>query len=187
LAPAPGWIFLPRTLQAVAMVATFPLGIAYIGDVVEKRDRGAAIGVYTAAMGSGFAVGPLIGSWMGSVAGYPASFITGAMLALFGAAFAWRRLVRKKVLTEDGAIPARGMDVRALRALLREPAVVMACAANMAMTFSMSGAIFTYFPIYAVGVGISTVTVGSLFGWRAIASALGRIPTGPISNRLPAH
>jgi MFS family permease len=187
VAPAPGWIFLPRALQAVAMVATFPLGIAYIGDVVEKRDRGAAIGVYTAAMGTGFAVGPLIGSWVGSVAGYPASFMTGAVLAVGGAAFAWRRLIRKKVLPEEGAIRARVLDLGALRTLLREPGVVMACGANMAMTFSMSGAIFTYFPVYARGVGISTVTIGSLFAWRAIASASGRIPMGPISSRLPAH
>jgi len=58
--PSAEWLIVPRLLQAVAMVATFPLGVAYIGDVVETRDRGAAIGVYTAAMGSGFAVGPLI-------------------------------------------------------------------------------------------------------------------------------
>ncbi len=187
LAPSPGWIFLPRALQAVAMVATFPLGIAYIGDVVEARDRGAAIGVYTAAMGTGFAVGPLIGSWIAAEAGYPASFMTGAVLAVAGAAFAWRRLIRKKVLPANGVIAARALDLRALRTLLREPGVVMACAANMAMTFSMSGAIFTYFPVYARGVGISTVTIGSLFAWRAIASASGRIPMGPISSRLPAH
>jgi len=187
LAPSPGWIFLPRALQAVAMVATFPLGIAYIGDVVEKRDRGAAIGLYTTAMGAGFAVGPLIGSWLGAVAGYPASFMTGAVLALAGAVFAWRRLIRKKILAEDGTTPARAFDLRALRGLLREPRVVMACVANMAMTFSMSGAIFTYFPIYARGVGISTVTIGSLFAWRAIASASGRLPMGPFSSRLPAH
>jgi DHA1 family tetracycline resistance protein-like MFS transporter len=187
IAPSPAWIFLPRALQAVAMVATFPLGIAYIGDVVEKRDRGAAIGVYTAAMGTGFAVGPLIGSWVGSTAGYPASFMTGALLALAGAAFAWRRLIAKKVLQEEGTVRARALDLQALRVLLREPGVVMACAANMAMTFSMSGAIFTYFPVYARGAGISTVTIGSLFAWRAFASASGRIPMGPISNRLPAH
>jgi MFS family permease len=51
----------------------------------------------------------------------------------------------------------------------------------------MAGAIFTYFPIYARGAGIGTVTIGSLFAWRSIASASGRIPMGPLSARLPAH
>jgi MFS family permease len=187
LTPSPGWLFLPRALQAVAMVATFPLGIAYIGDVVEARDRGTAIGVYTAAMGSGFAVGPLVGSWIGSSGGYPAAFMVGAVLAVAGAVFAWRRLIGKQDLPAAAALPSRSFDLQAFRALLREPAVVMACIANMAMTFSMAGAIFTYFPIYARGAGIGTVTIGSLFAWRSIASASGRIPMGPLSARLPAH
>jgi MFS family permease len=187
LTPSPGWLFLPRALQAVAMVATFPLGIAYIGDVVEARDRGTAIGVYTAAMGSGFAVGPLVGSWVGSSRGYPAAFMVGAVLAVAGAVFAWKRLISKQDLPAAGALPSRSFDLPAFRALLREPAVIMACIANMAMTFSMAGAIFTYFPIYARGAGIGTVTIGSLFAWRSIASASGRIPMGPLSARLPAH
>jgi len=65
--------------------------------------------------------------------------------------------------------------------------MVMACVANIAMTLSMTGAIFTYFPVYARGVGISTVTIGTLFAWRSIASASGRVPMGPLSAHLPAH
>jgi MFS family permease len=187
LAPTAALLAIPRTLQAIAMVATFPLGIAYIGDVVERRDRGAAIGVYTAAMGSGFAVGPLIGSWVGSVAGYPAAYLTGAVIAVAGAVYGATRLVRTKVKSVETSTAPRLVDVPALMALARHPAMVMACVANIAMTLSMTGAIFTYFPVYARGVGISTVAIGSLFAWRSIASASGRIPMGPLSARLPAH
>lgn len=187
LAPGAGWLVFPRVIQAIAMVATFPLGIAYIGDVVEPRDRGAAIGVYTAAMGSGFAVGPLLGSWVGSVAGYPAAYMTGAVIAVCGAVFGAVRLVRKKVTPADGSLTPRLVDLPALALLMRHPAMLMACLANVAMTLSMTGAIFTYFPVYARGVGISTLTIGSLFAWRSIASASGRIPMGPLSARLPAH
>jgi MFS family permease len=185
--PSPGWMVPPRVLQAIAMVATFPLGIAYIGDVVEPRDRGAAIGVYTAAMGSGFAVGPLLGSWVGSVAGYPAAYVCGAIIAVAGALFGATRLIRKKFTPEDGSLAPRLMDLPALALLIRQPAMLMACVANVAMTLSMTGAIFTYFPIYARAAGISTVTIGSLFAWRSIASASGRVPMGPLSARLPAH
>jgi MFS family permease len=187
LSPSAEWLALPRAIQAIAMVATFPLGIAYIGDVVEKRDRGAAIGVYTAAMGSGFAVGPLIGSWVGSVAGYPAAYLSGAIIAVAGAAYGAARLVRKKITTVEAPTAPRLVDVPALVALARHPAMVMACVANIAMTLSMTGAIFTYFPVYARGVGIGTVTIGALFAWRSIASATGRVPMGPLSSRLPAH
>ncbi|MGH7764733.1 MAG: MFS transporter [Candidatus Dormibacteraceae bacterium] len=187
LAPGTGWLIIPRVLQALAMVATFPLGIAYIGDLVEPHDRGPAIGVYTAAMGAGFAVGPLLGSWVASVAGFPAAYSCGAMIAILGAVFGAIRLIRKKITPADGSLAPRIVDLPALATLLRQPAMLMASVANVAMTLSMTGAIFTYFPVYARGAGISTVTIGSLFAWRSIASASGRIPMGPLSGRLPAH
>jgi len=187
MAPNAAWLVAPRVLQAIAMVATFPLGIAYIGDVVETRDRGAAVGVYTAAMGSGFAVGPLLGSWVASFAGYPAAYLSGAIIAVGGAAYGAVRLIRKKAVAAEVSVAPRLVDLPALVTLARQPAMVMACVANIAMTLSMTGAIFTYFPVYARGVGISTVAIGSLFAWRSIASASGRIPMGPLSSRLPAH
>jgi MFS family permease len=187
LVPSAGWLAVPRVLMAIGMVSTFPLGIAYIGDVVETRDRGAAIGVYTAAMGSGFAVGPLVGTWVASVAGFPAAYLTGAVIAVVGAVFAATRLIKKKAQPGKGTLAPRLVDIPAFAALIRQPALVMACVANIAMTLSMTGAIFTYFPLYARGVGISTVTIGSLFAWRSIASAAGRVPMGPLSTRLPAH
>lgn len=185
LVPGPAWLILPRVLQAGGMVATFPVGVAYIGDVVEARDRPAAIGLYTAAMGTGFAVGPLIGSWVGSEAGYPAAYLAGAVIALCGALYGAFRLLGRKLSAPAGDQPGRLVDRRALLLLARKPAIVMACVANVAMTVSMTGAIFTYFPIYARGAGLSTLAIGSLFAWRAFASASGRIPMGPLSTRLP--
>jgi MFS family permease len=186
IVPNAEWLTLPRFLQAIAMVATFPLGVAYIGDVVEERDRGAAIGVYTAAMGSGFAVGPLIGSSFAAEWGYPSAYFAGAVVAIVGAAYGATRLIRKKPTSSESSIARRLVDMPALRALAREPRMVMACVANIAMTLSMTGAIFTYFPVYARGVGISTVTIGALFAWRSIASASGRIPVGALTSRVPA-
>jgi MFS family permease len=185
-APSPGWLVVPRVLQALAMVCTFPTGIAYLGDVVEPRDRAAAIGLYTAAMGSGFAVGPLIGTWIGSTAGFPAAYAAGALIALLGAFYGAIRLIGKKTAPLDSA-PRRLFDRPALAMLVRHPAIVMACVANIAMTVSQTGAVFTYFPVYAQSVGISTLTIGTIFAWRALASASGRIPMGPLSSRLPAH
>jgi predicted MFS family arabinose efflux permease len=93
----------------------------------------------------------------------------------------------RKVPPPVGGAPGRLIGRPALLSLLRHPAVVMACVANIAMTISMTGAIFTYFPLYARGAGLGTLTIGTLFAWRAIASATGRIPMGPLSTRLPAH
>src|SRR5439155_9664975 len=167
--------------------STFPLGVAYIGDVVEPRDRGAAIGVYTAAMGSGFAVGPLIGSWVAANDGYPAAYLVGASIAVAGAVFGALRLIRKRTHDGEPSLGSRLVNLRTLRDLAQQTEMLMACIANVVMTLSMTGAIFTYFPVYARGVGISTVTIGALFAWRSIASASGRIPVGALSSRIPAN
>jgi MFS family permease len=183
--PSAGWLVVPRALQAIATVATVPLGIAYIGDLVEPRDRSAAIGVYTASMGVGFAIGPLLGSWTSSVAGYPAAYLLGAAIAVVGAAFGAVRLKKRRAISGATSLPRRFVDVRAVIALVRQPVMVMACIANVAMTLSMSGAILTFFPVYARGVGLSTVAIGTIFAWRGLASALGRVPLGALSAWLP--
>lgn len=182
--PSAGWLVVPRVLQGIATVATFPLGIAYIGDVVEPRDRGAAVGLYTAAMGLGFAVGPLIGSWVSSAAGYSAAYLAGAFIAVAGAAFGAARLTRKKAISDTSTVLRLG-DLPAFAALVRQPVMLMACVANIVMMLSMTGAILTYFPVYAHGIGLSTVAIGTLFAWRGFASAFGRLPMGPLSSRLP--
>jgi predicted MFS family arabinose efflux permease len=136
-------------------------------------------------MGSGFAVGPLIGTWVGSTAGYPAAYVAGGVIAVVGAVFGAVRLVGKKRAPAESG-PRQFLDRSALTLLLRHPAIVMACVANIAMTVSQTGAVFTYFPVYARGVGISTLTIGTIFAWRALASATGRVPMGPLSGRMPA-
>ena len=185
VSPSAEWLIVPRLVQAVAMVSTFPMGIAYIGDLVEERDRGAAIGVYTAAMGSGFAVGPLVGSSIGANIGYPEAYVAGAVIAIAGGIYGAIRLVHKRPSSSSGQ--GLKIDFPALRTLAREPRMLGACIANIAMTLSMTGAIFTYFPVYARAIGVSTLTIGALFAWRSIASATGRVPVGAFSSRIPAN
>ena len=185
LVPNPGWLVVPRVLQGLATVTTFALGIAYIGDVVEPADRHAAIGLYTAAMGLGFAIGPLLGSWVASVDGYRAAYVSGAIIAGLGAVFGAMRLKAAPPNLLTGR--PRLIDIPALNLLVREPTLVVSSIANVAMTLSMTGAILTYFPVYAHGAGLSEVTIGTLLAWRAFASAAGRVPMGPLSARLPTY
>ena len=43
LAPSPAWLIVPRILQAGGMVATFPMGVAYISDIVDGVALSAAL------------------------------------------------------------------------------------------------------------------------------------------------
>jgi MFS family permease len=184
LLPGPAWLIPARVLHALGSVATFGMGAAYLADAIEERDRGSAIGLYTAAMGTGFAVGPLIGGSLGAWLGFSASYQIAAVLGAAVAVATWLRL-------QSAPRPQRGQHAGLVETLagyaagLRKPEVQLAGLANVLMQVSVSGAILTFFPIYAVRLGVGTSVIGVMFAARAFASALGRLPAGIIAALIP--
>jgi MFS family permease len=51
--PNPYFLFPIRVLASVAVIATFFMGLAHLGDIVAEGERGLAIGLYTTCMGLG--------------------------------------------------------------------------------------------------------------------------------------
>jgi predicted MFS family arabinose efflux permease len=111
--------------------------------------------------------------------------MSGAIIAGLGALFGAVRL--RAVAPNPITGPQRLIDFPALNLLVREPTLIVSSIANVAMTLSMTGAILTYFPVYAHRAGLTEVTIGTLLAWRAFASAAGRVPMGPLSARLPTY
>ena len=65
------YLLLPiRILTGWAIISTFFMGVAYLGDVVASHERGLAIGLYTTFMGLGFTIGSLIGGALVATYGY---------------------------------------------------------------------------------------------------------------------
>jgi MFS family permease len=125
--PSAEWLALPRAIQAIAMVATFPLGIAYIGDVARSA-TGVRRSAYTAAMGS-VRGGTSAGSWVGSVADI-AAYLPGRSSRL---SERWRAaLISTKVKTVEN-VTAPAVDLPASPPA-RQPAMVSGLRANIAMT-----------------------------------------------------
>ncbi|MEZ4584363.1 MAG: MFS transporter [Caldilineaceae bacterium] len=82
-APNP-WLLIPvRVMGSLGMIAVFMVGVAYMGDVVAKEDRGLA-GLYSTAKGLGFTVGPAAGGLLAERYGYRAGFWLAAGVALVG-------------------------------------------------------------------------------------------------------
>lgn len=66
LAPTLGWLFLGRVLSGITS-STMPTAAAYVSDVTPPENRARAFGVFGAAFGVGFILGPALGGWLGSV------------------------------------------------------------------------------------------------------------------------
>lgn len=101
LAGSIGWLFVGRALSG-ASAATASTAKAYIADVTEPENRGAAFGMLGAAFGLGFIIGPAIGAAL-SAWGPRAPFFAAAALAMVN--FCYGLLVLPESLPEERRRP----------------------------------------------------------------------------------
>jgi MFS transporter, DHA1 family, tetracycline resistance protein len=85
LAPTIGWLFLGRVLSGICS-SSMPTATAYISDVTPPEKRAKAFGIFGAAFGVGFVLGPAIGGWLGAI-GPRLPFWVAAGLSLLNAMY----------------------------------------------------------------------------------------------------
>jgi DHA1 family tetracycline resistance protein-like MFS transporter len=66
LAPTMAWLFLGRVLSGITS-SSMPTANAYISDVTPPERRARAFGIFGAAFGIGFVLGPAVGGWLGAI------------------------------------------------------------------------------------------------------------------------
>lgn len=175
-------LFPYRILAGLAMIATFFVGMAHIGDIVTKQERGVAIGVYSTSLALGFTVGPIIGGTLASAFGYAVSYYAAAAIALCGFALA-RFGLRDSRVSEKIKSPVVSTSSR-LGLMLRNPNILVAGLANLVFSTVFSGAVTNFFPLYASSLSIGDALIGSMFALRAFLSMLTRLPTGLLTTRV---
>ena len=121
-------------------------------------------------MGLGFTLGPFIGGRVAEAHGYRASYQVAAIHALMGLAVARPGLVRKS--PNQGPVASQLGDSLSTKFKLvaKEPNLLAASLANLLMSMVLFGAIFSFFPLYAVSLSVSEATIGSMFATGKYAS-----------------
>jgi MFS family permease len=177
LAPS-AWYLVPgRLILGLAMVATFWIAAAYMGDIVAGAERGIAFGLLTTAMGIGFTIGPLIGGQIAEASGTRASYLFAAAVGVAGVAVVLTLLPRSRPASSTPQ-PSVAVAIRASLRLARDRNLVAASIASLLTGVGFSGAIAAFFPLYGDEIGLSEATIGAIFAVRAAASAVARLPSG---------
>lgn len=177
-------LFVGRMLFALGSVAVFQIGAAYLGDITEPEQRATAFGLYTTAMGLGFALGPLIGGQIASAGGTARAYLVGAMVALLAVALAATRLrERPRAPAPAGQAPAPTAGGR-IRTIVANPDLLLVTFGNMLISLTFAGAVTTFFPVYGREIALTQAAIGMMFAVRATVSTLGRFPNGMISRAL---
>jgi MFS family permease len=174
-----------RAVIGLAMICSFFVGIAYIGDVVPLEDRGLVIGLYATFMGSGFAIGSAIGGHAAAGYGYATTYRIAAGVALLG--FLVARWGLRPGTNARPAGEARGAQRNRFRLVLRNPNILAASVANLANNAWYSGLIASFFALYANSIGIGQAAIGTMFALRAIMSTAARLPTGLLTTRFDSR
>jgi MFS family permease len=179
---------LPQALLGVAGVSTFTVGLACLADTVTGPALSTAAGFYTAGMGAGYGVGPLLTGWSVGSLGYRTTFlwcgglgVAAAACVLWGLQHARAGSAQPGRSSRLGRPPAPGAVPRRL---WPGGTVLLASFANLPTTLSISIAILTFFPVYAATLHWSTAVIGALLFGRAMASAAIRLAMRTV-RRLP--
>jgi MFS family permease len=182
-AGGPFLLFTSRVLYGIGGVATFSIGAGYLGDITTREQRPFAFGLYTSAMGFGFAVGPFVGARLVERYDARTAYIVGGLLALAGLLLALR-ILRSANRRKGAPVIRRASGMGNVRGILGQHDLMLVTFGNMLMSIAFAGGVTTFFPIYADELLISQAAIGSMFALRALVSTLGRVPNGMISRTL---
>jgi predicted MFS family arabinose efflux permease len=167
---------LARTVQGLAAGALWTSGIALLGQRVDPRRAGAAMGAAMSSMSVGLIAGPPVGGLLATRFGTSAPFIGCALAALLLAVTAPRLVPRLPRPAERG---------RGSLGLLRDPAIVLVLGS---VAFAAAG-LSMLEPLLPLDLtsrfGVDVSTLGWMFGAATLAHGLTGIPIGLIVDRWP--
>lgn len=183
----------PLMFSIVQLVVGLSMGVAtstnlamYIDSLPRTADRHRAMAFYAGALAAGHTVGNLVGGIAGDVLGYAPAFQIGS--AMMFASLIFLFLDRPGQLVSVESAPAKTPSVRlplrerlavSLRAMA-EPHVVALSLVAFLLNF-LQGLISTFFPLYALSIGLSLSEIGLLRSVHSLVNAVARpLASGPI-------
>lgn len=177
-APNPALLVPGRLLTGIAVVATFWIAAAYLGDVVGSAERGLAFGLLTTAMGVGFTIGPLAAGEIAERSSLRVAYAAATVVAAAGVAIVLTIPRDSEATRGNRALPRPSLG--ALLGIARERPLIVAGIANILSALTFGGAVATIFPLYGAALGLTTAAIGTMFAIRSIASTVVRLPSGAV-------
>ena len=179
------WLIALRFVHGTATAVFGPIAMAVVADLF-RGTRGAALGSYTAATQAGAMLGPLLGGWLLTVAGFPAAFVAAGLLGIMALLlFLVIRLPPQTLHVASGTgTKALVRDMaRGARTVVKNFRVMVTSATDGARQIA-NGALMAFLPIYVVSIGMDAAQAGVLFGVQSVTSFIARPTMGWASDRI---
>ncbi len=166
------WLWFPlRLLLGAASEVLFVLSETWLNALTPEESRARTMGAYTAALSTGFALGPLILSATGADGMLP--YGVGAALALIAIPF----VLSRRIVAPVFDAPAHGNPVEYVRlAPLAMGATVLNAAVETAG--------LTFLALYAIDLGWPESRAAQLISCMMIGAILLQLPIGWLGDRM---
>jgi len=176
-----------------AIVSTGTL--AAVMDMRRGTNAGVAMGVFTGMIGAGYAIANFLGGALADLVGTAATIRLTALLPVLAAVLLVPALStlsssdatpRRPAEPTESAAAARTVSPaqRLQRLLTTGPLVWLAFLAGLHVNL-LSGILATFFPLYALAIGLTFTQIGTLNGISATISSLVRFGSGALFARVP--
>jgi predicted MFS family arabinose efflux permease len=165
--------------------------MAMFMDTVPKgSDRAKAMAFFAGALAAGHTVGNLVGGYAGDWLGYDNAFRTGALMTFCSLIFLWLDNPDPATLDEPRqrhsvpGLPFRQRVTASVRAM-SEPKLVIIAMVQFLLNF-LHSMISTFFPLYALGIGLSLSEIGLLKSVHSLVNTFARPAAGAPINWIGA-
>ncbi len=166
------WLWFPlRVLLGAASETLFVLSETWLNTLSSEETRARSMGAYTAAMSVGFALGPLILSFVGANGFTP--YATGAGLAALAALF----VLSPKVYAPHIDKPDHSNPLRSMR---HSPLAMAATTLNAAV----ETAGLTFLTLYAMNLGWQEAQATQLMSCMMFGAIVMQLPIGWLGDKM---
>jgi MFS family permease len=175
------WLVVLRCLHGSATAIFGPVAAASLSDVAPVARRGAWLGTYSTAQGTGQAIGPIVAGYAVAAGRFDLAFALSGLIGL-GAPLivgTWRNA---PIATSQR--PSWRAFTQGVVEVGRHPLVLLTSAAHGAQ-FMLNGMLNAFLPLYGSDVlRLSAPELGWLFGLQTATTLLVRPGMGLLSDRI---
>jgi DHA1 family multidrug resistance protein-like MFS transporter len=179
-------LFLYRGLQGGASGLVWPVAMTYVGDVVEDRDRGKAMAIFSIMFATGTAVGPVLGGLISTAYSFSTAFFFTSVLALIsGLLILWK--VKESFEKDKDLSTEKPPSPRmfALTDITPYPKMFVGISVASFAIFFGNAMIYPVLPIYASSeLGLVTWEIGVLFTIMGFVQVIVMFPAGVLADSL---
>jgi len=169
-----------RVYHGLATAIFGPVALALIADLFRDR-RGETMGWYSSTTLAGRALAPVIGGYLLYRLTYHAVYLGCGAAGVLALAVAYRLPAPAPLAALRRSRPARDLAA-GIASVIRNRGILVTSLAEAVQYFAF-GAVETFLPLYALGVGLNAFQIGSIFGAQILATTLTKPLMGRASDR----